>query len=352
MIGAPEPPTAAGVPAIRPDALHPDVPAVDVPPPAGFGTDVDATIAWAVRVGDAAPLPGDGRTTALWDLLAQTARADVGAARILEPHLDALAILAQARADGEEVAALTGDESWGVFAAEAPGLRLDARRGTDDGWQLTGTKPWCSLAGSLTHALVTAWVDPERRALFAVPLQSPGVTPHDGPWASRGLRQIVSAPVDFEAVPATPVGAPGWYLSRQGFEWGGIGVAAVWWGGALPMRDALVAAAARENADQLALVYAGAADAALWAARTALREAAEAVDAGIPRDELSVIAARVRAIAADAVEKVMDLAGRALGPAPLTSDEDHARRVADLRIYVRQHHAERDLARLGRKVRS
>jgi hypothetical protein len=28
-------------------------------------------------------------------------------------------------------------------------------------------------------------------------------------------------------------------------------------------------------------------------------------------------------------------------------DEEHARRVADLQIYLRQHHAERDTARLG-----
>lgn len=44
--------------------------------------------------------------------------------------------------------------------------------------------------------------------------------------------------------------------------------------------------------------------------------------------------------------------GHALGPAPLAFDEDHARRVADLELYVRQHHAERDLAQLGSAVLS
>src|SRR4249919_1622082 len=39
-----------------------------------------------------------------------------------------------------------------------------------------------------------------------------------------------------------------------------------------------------------------------------------------------------------------------LGPAPLAFDETHARRVADLEIYVRQHHAERDLADLGNRL--
>ena len=41
----------------------------------------------------------------------------------------------------------------------------------------------------------------------------------------------------------------------------------------------------------------------------------------------------------------------ALGPAPLAFDPDHARRVADLQLYVRQHHAERDEAALGAQVR-
>jgi hypothetical protein len=32
----------------------------------------------------------------------------------------------------------------------------------------------------------------------------------------------------------------------------------------------------------------------------------------------------------------------------MATEEDHARRVADLQVFLRQHHAERDVARLGR----
>jgi hypothetical protein len=56
---------------------------------------------------------------------------------------------------------------------------------------------------------------------------------------------------------------------------------------------------------------------------------------------------RVRAVVADAAERTLRQVGHALGPAPLAFDEEHARRVADLELYLRQHHAERDLARLG-----
>ncbi|WP_248174939.1 MULTISPECIES: acyl-CoA dehydrogenase [unclassified Microbacterium] len=318
---------------------------------AGFGTDVSATLAWAVGVGaardDARSLADD------WSFLAAVAERDVAAARILEPHLDALDILDQAQRaavgpDLEAIGAGPGS-SWGVFAAEGGGVRLDARD-VGSGWMLTGTKPWCSLAQHLTHALVTAWVGDERR-LFAVALQRPEVRPHDGPWHARGLRQVVSAPVDFAAAPAVPVGEPGWYLRRPGFAAGGVGVAACWWGGALPLRAALLAAAQRDGADQLSRLHLGRVDTSLWAARLALQSAAHQMDAApaaSDRDpDPGILAARVRAIVAGAVETALAESARALGPLPLVADDAHARRVADLEIYLRQHHGERDLARIG-----
>jgi len=318
-----------------------------------FGRDVRATVAWCVRVGRDAPSVGDGETRALWDLLAQTAYCDVAAARMLEPHLDALSILRQAGIElpdgvsSPDVSLIGADEqsSWGVYAAEGPGMRVDARE-TGSGWTLTGTKPWCSLAAHLTHALVTAFVGEERR-LFAVALNGRGVQPLDGPWVARGLPGIVSAPVDFDGAPAVPIGASGWYLSRPGFAWGGMSVAACWWGGAVGLCEALRVAASSERADQAALVHLGRADAALWAARATLREAADLID-GRSSLDARLITESVRAAVVDAATTTLSEADQALGPGPLVSDLAHARRVADLHLYLRQHHGLRDAARLGR----
>lgn len=187
------------------DALLAEVPVL--------GTDVRATLDWSSRVGDLVPGPGLGRTLELWETLASTAALDVGVARVLEPHLDAVSILDQAPA-GTDLSGLDldGPHTWGVFAAEGPGARLEARADRG-GWVLDGVKPWCSLAADLSHALVTAWT-PEGRRLFAVALRSDGVEPAAGPWVSRGLQQVVSAPVTFTAVRAVPVGDDGWYLTR------------------------------------------------------------------------------------------------------------------------------------------
>lgn len=323
-----------------------------------FEGAVAPALAWAGAVGHLAPIPGAGETARLWELLASTSAADVGVARVLEPHLDALAILAAAGEVDLTPLRVDGASTWGVYAAEGPGVRVTASRHAG-GWRLDGAKPWCSLAGDLSHALVTAWTD-DGRGLFAVDLRGRGVAADTGPWVARGLAQVVSAPVRFDAAPAVPVGPTGWYLSRPGFAWGGIGVAACWWGGAVGVARDVYTACTRREPDQLALAHLGAIDTALTGARAALLEASDVVDAAGPSTPSApertgdvppgVLARRVRTVVARAVEETLARAAHALGPGPLAHDEAHARRVADLALYVRQHHGERDDAALGRDL--
>ncbi|MBP1240466.1 MULTISPECIES: acyl-CoA dehydrogenase [unclassified Frigoribacterium] len=333
--------------------------------------------------GGAVPAPGTGQTADLWRALATLAAHDLSAARAVEPHLDAVAVLEQAREAGQvaptatDAAGSGGRASaagplWGVFAAEGPGVRLDATRApavavdpADPGapaadgaataaperWTLTGVKPWCSLADQLDAALVTAWAGDERR-LFAVDLHQPGVEVVPGTWHARGLVEIPSGPVRFDDVAASPVGEPGWYLRRPGFEWGGIGVAACWYGGAVGVARTLHAATVGREPDPWRLRALGVVDERLGDARRALAEAADLVDAGEATGrEGRLLAKRVRGTVARAADDVLRVVGRALGPAPLALDAAHAARVADLELYLRQHHAEKDEASLGGAVR-
>lgn len=273
-------------------------------------------------------------TRDLWETLATLAAHDLGVARGIEPHLDADAIFAQA---GFQLPV----GRWGVFAAEGGDDPLVATEASG-GWTLTGTKPWCSLADRLDGALVTA-----SGRLFAVALKRPGVEVLPGAWLARGLSEIPSGPVRFDSVPATPVGEPGWYLTRPGFAWGGIGVAACWHGGAVGIaRTVHAAAAAKPN--PFLLEHLGAIDELLQSSRRALAEAADLIDTGDPEPKL--LAKRVRATVARACEEILARSGHALGPAPLALDGAHAKRVADLWLYVRQHHAEKDLASLGENL--
>ncbi|MDP9116676.1 MAG: acyl-CoA dehydrogenase [Actinomycetota bacterium] len=304
--------------------------------------DVGAAIELARKYGGQFPLPGSGQTHLRWRLLALVAGSDLTAGRVLEAHCDALAILAESRAPEPEGA-------WGVFAAEASGQRLEAIA-TEAGFVLRGTKPWCSIAGELDHALVTAMVSGDRQ-LFAVDLRHGSVhVDRADSWVARGLRAVPSVPVHFDSTPGRPIGSPGWYLSRPGFAWGGMGVAACWFGAGTALAHRLRDRAAQTNSE-LAQWHAGAVDAALHGASCALSAAAQAIDDGAASGlDGELLALRVRAVVADAVERTITHVGHALGPAPLAFDAEHARRVADLEIYVRQHHAERDLAALGRRL--
>lgn len=291
---------------------------------------VAAALAAAPRIAAAVPLPGAGRTAERFEALAALGAHDLEVARAIEPHLDAVAIVAEAGLEPH-------DGTYGVFAAEGPGMRLELRGG-----RLEGEKPWCSLAGSLDRALVSAWQGDDR-VLVDVDLRQPGVEVVEGAWHARGLAGIPSGPVRFAGATATPVGDAGWYLRRPGFAWGGIGVAACWHGGAVAIARRLLEAAPDAP---LRLAHLGAIDEALTASRLALAEAARRIDEG-DVDDPAVLALRTRGIVARAVDEVLARVGRALGPAPLALDAEHARRVADLQLYVRQHHAERDQETLG-----
>ena len=297
----------------------------------------------AVEPGSLLPLPGAGETDERLRRLARVGETDLTAARVLEPHLDAVAILAEA---GEPLP--ERGTTWGVFAAEAPDAVLQAIP-SGDGWLLRGRKAWCSLAGELTSALVTATTLTGERRMFAVDLTAHEVTAEHARWVARGLTEVVSGPVRFDGAVATPVGGDGWYLDRPGFRWGAIGVAACWWGGCLPIADALAARVRRRPDDELGAARAGELHRALDAGRLALRDAAARIDGGSVGDA-ALLSHSVRGTVADAVVLALAAARDVLGPAALAFDESLARRCADLELYVAQYHRGRDDASLARHL--
>ena len=291
------------------------------------------------------PAPGSGHTAQRWSKLAALTEHDVVAGRLAEAHADAIAILAELGGPAPQRGQL-----WGVWAAEAPEAVVVAH---DDGAtaRLEGTKAWCSGAGLCSHALVTARRDDNSRQLFAIDLQQPQVIPLTHSWRNAGMCDSDTRSVQFTNAPAVAVGEPGAYLDRPGFWHGAIGVAACWLGGARAVAGPLYRAVGDERTsaahDVHAHAHLGAVDAALAAAEAMLWSAAVYVDAQSHDGRGELVARRVRAVAEHAVDEALIRTGRALGPAPLALDAKHAQRVADLAIYVRQSHAERDLAELG-----
>ena len=306
-------------------------------------TETATGIADAVRDRLAAaqtlPLPGHGATAIRWDQLTTWSREHVVVGRLLEAHADAAAILTELGADPP-----APGEWWGVWAAEPPRPVVTAHPGHET-WSLTGTKPWCSGAGWCTHALVTVReATTDERHLVSVDLRDSRVTV-ENTWHNPGMAASHTWSVHFDRVEATWLGPVSVYLDRPGFWHGGAGVAACWLGGADAVADRLLTTT---RDDPLHRAAQGRVDVALTTARWAMQAAAAELDAD--PDDLTaarIRALRIRALVDAAAATALTETGRALGAGLLCLDPDHAARVADLSVYLRQGHGDRDLASLA-----
>ncbi|HET7388822.1 MAG TPA: acyl-CoA dehydrogenase [Nocardioidaceae bacterium] len=313
----------------------------------GARGDIEAEVRAATA--EALPHPGTGGTWERFAALAEIARADLSVAKLAEPHHDATAILQDLGGPAPRPGSL-----WGVWAAEPPFAKLTAVRRPD--WCLDGTKAFCSGATMVSDALVTAETDDGPR-LFAVDMDQARADSSadvaDPDWVGPGMRAADTRTVHVHHLPAEPVGPVRGYLDRPGFWHGAAGIAACWLGGAQGLALPLRTAADKGRLDGHGLAHLGAVTALLDAARAHLLDVARRIDAA-PDDTTAARrwALSVRATLAGCVEQLVVHVGRALGPGPLAFDADHARRQADLQVFIRQQHAERDLAELGDLVRA
>ena len=293
---------------------------------------------------DLLPLPGQGCTLERWRMFAKVARCDLSLVKLFEGHTDALAIMVELGA----LAPLPFSR-WGTWCAEPPDARVNLRRDPDTHThRLAGRKAWCSGASIVTHAVVSCWNAQDQQCLAAVALDQPGVTVTYAGWKAVGMADTCSVDVHFENADATCIGEPGDYVRRRGFWHGGAGIAACWYGGAQAIAEmTLQLAGPRPDAHQLA--HLGAMDVSMAGAAAVLRETALWIDS-FPLSDAKAHTLRARLVVERAATEVIWHAGRALGAGPLCREARFARVMADLPVFLRQSHAERDLATLGERV--
>ena len=298
---------------------------------------------------DRLPWPGHGATLERWRALAAVGAHDLSLAKLFEGHTDALAILHEA---GATHLATQEGARWATWCAEPPDARLLAHGNGGNGGAgklvLHGRKAWCSGAHDVSHAVVSCWSPDGAALLAAVDLRQPGVSVTEDGWHAVGMAATMSVDVHFDAVPATPLGGPDFYVQRAGFWHGGAGVAACWFGAATRLADALrERLAGRDDPHRLALL--GEATVALQGCAALLREAAGGIDRALDNDAmLAALSVRLGVEAGAGV--VLDAVGRALGAGPLCKDAALARLYADLPVFLRQSHAERDQQAVGSLV--
>ena len=299
---------------------------------------------------DRLPLPGSGSTLTRWQALSDVSKHSLSLAKLYEGHTDALAILHELRYDH-----LPDSAVWAMWAAEEPGKRVVINTvGNREDITLSGRKSWCSGATDADYALLTAWFpDQKSPQLVAVAMDHPSISISTDSWHAVGMADTQSAEVCFHDTPAQLVGAPGDYLSRQGFWHGGAGIAACWYGGTLAVAGALLSGVQTMSHDHPAMVYRAASlgqiDWTLAAVGALLREGAAWIDAN-PDEDAMAMALRLRQAAEAAATDVLIETGRALGATPFCRNASFARAAADLPVFIRQSHGDRDDAALAKAV--
>jgi len=293
------------------------------------------------------PQPGSGATPERHRRLFEIARRDVAVARLAEAHADAVAILGEAGRRPRPGCA------YGVWAADDPSATLTLRAASDGGWRLDGEKAFCTGAGIVARALLTVRTG-TGVVLVDVDLQRSTLTFDTSGWIASAFAETRTARATFgdhELDAGDIVGPPGWYLDRVGFWHGACGPAACWAGGAAGLVDWMIESNAGRPAEPHRDAHAGALVALCWRMTGLLDVAGREIDhAPDDRPAAHARALMVRHDIERSATEVIDRLGRAMGPRPLAFDAPVARRVAEVQLYVRQHHAERDLEQLGRLV--
>jgi alkylation response protein AidB-like acyl-CoA dehydrogenase len=291
------------------------------------------------------PFPGSGRTAERHSRLMQIGREDLSLAKLAEAHWDAVSILAEAGRNSAPGAL------YAVWASEIPGKAVQLEK-TASGFQINGTKLFCSGTEMVDRALVTVG-SPESRLVEIDLRENPDNIETDSTaWASDAFRLTRTGAVTFRGLRVTEedfVGNRDWYLNRPGFWHGACGPAACWAGGVAALVD-FAMRASRDDSHTLAHI--GAMDANNWMMKACLDVAGWEIDSK-PRDYMAaqIRALRLRHLIEAACTDALRRFARAYGPQPLAMNHDISRRYHEVELYLRQSHAERDLEALARLLR-
>jgi hypothetical protein len=306
----------------------------------------DAAMALLPYVEATVPPMGEGLSLSRLRFLTGVAHRDLGLARLIEGHLDATQILREAGCTAQS------GKLYGIWASGGPTDTTDITGGPGDhgSASLTGAKPFCSGSDIVDRALL--YVYPAEQ-LLDVNMRGAGSRKclrfEAGQWRSAAFAETHTWAVRFEDFPLTEenrVRGPKWYFDRPGFCLGALAPAACWAGGAMGLVDSV---RQRKLNDGHARAHLGAMVSSVCSMNAMLKWGADQIDADPDNTSGTLFpsALLVRHHIERACTEILDRFGRTLGPRPFAFEETNARRIAELTLYIRQCHAERDLEEVG-----
>lgn len=269
-------------------------------------------------------------------------RASLPLGRLWEGHVNALRLVA-GHGDAAQCGAAAADARagrlFGVWNTERPpGLRL-----APDGATLVGGKAWCSGAGLVERALVTARPDPDGTPVMVLAALPPGTPRADlSAWTPTGMRASLTGDVDLTGLPAdgaARLGVPGVYYAQPGFSGGAWRFLAVQLGGIEALAEAFAEHLRRTGRGgdphqraRLGRVLTAAEGARLWVEEAARRAEAPAGDPARVVAHVDLARGAVERAGLEALEAVQ----RGIGLSAFLAPHPAERIARDLATYLRQ----------------
>lgn len=305
-------------------------------------------------------VPVAGRSAELDDLRAVGYR-DLVLGRLIEGHGNALALISRCGTERQRVTAnaeAAGGALFGVWnTAPADGVRIAATR--DGSMELQGRKTFCSGAGIVSRALITARDAEGRSQMLLVPTDRVPVRIDRSSWDPLGMLASDSFAVDFSDVRLDAdarIGELGDYDRQPWFGAGAARFVAVQAGGVARLAHELAAFAVRRSTgdDPVQMTRLGECVVAADTAAHWVRASAQAWSAwdGAPSAEhertLQTTVDAARYATERAALDVLERVERGVGARGLLSPEPFAALVRDLRMYLRQPAPDLTVVRVGR----
>ena len=269
-------------------------------------------------------------------LLTLLGRGNLALGRLLEAHVNALRLIVRfgdRAVCGQAARDAADGHLFGLWVTDPPGSGLRLL----PGGVLDGDKQFCSGAGHVTRAVVTA-EDPGGQTRLAYASLEEGVAASPLSGGLAGMRAAATGQVRFRHAPALPFGAPGDYLREPDFSCGAWRTSAVTLGGlqalAEELRRQLVARGRQHDPHQQARVgetLIAVETARLWIAAAAVRAESPQADA-----EAIAYVGLARLAVERACLDTMERAHRSLGVAALLRSNPVERLCRDLATYLRQ----------------
>jgi hypothetical protein len=286
---------------------------------------------------------GELHTDQLASMLSMIGAGNLSVGRIFEAHVNAVRLIERYGTSTQRHAvqkATRAGELFALWVTDPPSPALRIILGAD-GWRLQGSKMFCSAAGHVDHAVVTATLETGEHQMAIVPCRR-GEQVRPLPGQLQGMRAAVTGMVDFTGVTLdrdAVLGRPGDYLREPDFSCGAWRGSAIAQGGLTALLEGAVeelrARGRLENPHQLARI--GEAEiaretCALWV-RSAARIAED--DRADPKEAVAYVGLARIAVETACLDAIR-LVQRSLGLSAFRQGHDIERICRDLATYLRQ----------------